>query len=84
MNITMLRLKPVVKELRAIHDQLERIADCMEVELAQTGINMKVPKADASGSEPSVDYVDEEMEWAREEMAYLKRQDKLKDDEESG
>lgn len=82
MNITMLRIKPVVKELRGIRDQLERLADCWEMELAQAGINMRPPKVDVSGPPPSVDYVDEELMWAHETIDHLRRQDEEKENED--
>ena len=82
MNVNLIRLKPVVKELRAIGSQLSRLADCWETELSQLGINMRPPKADTSGAPPTVDYVDEEMDWAHETIDRLKREDELKDKED--
>jgi hypothetical protein len=82
MNISILRLKGVIRELQGIRSELGRLADCWEVELGQAGINMRPPKADTTGPEPTVAYVDEEMEWAHETIEHLKRQDELKSREE--
>lgn len=66
MNITLMRLKPIVKELRDIRFELARIADCMETDLADRGINIRPPKADTSGPEPTVSFTDEEHDYVRE------------------
>jgi hypothetical protein len=78
MNITLIKLRGVTVELRGIRTQLERIADCMEMELAQNGVNMRPPKADTSGPEPTITYVDEELDWARETVERYKREDAAK------
>lgn len=78
MNINLLRLKPVVKELQGIRVELSRLADCWELELAQQGLNIRPPKADTSGPEPSIEYTDESMDWARENIARLQREDAYK------
>ena len=75
MNINMIRMKGVVLELRGIRAQLERLADCWEMELSQSGIHMRPPKADLSGPEPTVTYVDEEMDAIRETIDRYKRED---------
>lgn len=75
MNIQMLRLKPIVRELRRISEQLERMADCWEIELSRSGYNVRPPVADTSGPEPTVSYVDEEEDWAREQVDYIRRQE---------
>lgn len=77
MNITLIKLKGVVIALNAICTQLTRLADCWEVELAQTGVHMKPPKADTSGPEPTVQYTEEDMDWARENIERLKQEDRL-------
>lgn len=82
MNIALMRLKPVVRELRGIRSELARLAECWEVELAQQGINIRPPKADTSGPEPTVDYTDEEMGWAEEHIERLRRIDAMKQREE--
>lgn len=86
MNITMMRLKPVEKELAGIRAVLERIADCMEIELARDGYNVRPPKADVSGPEPTVAYTDEEVDWAKEQFEFLRREDEqlAQEEEESG
>lgn len=82
MNINLMRLRPVVKELRAIRDQLERLADCWEVELAEKGYNMRPPKTESSDPEPTVEYIDEEMDWARETLDRIKREEEQLDGKE--
>jgi len=64
----MMRLKGVIRELRSISVQLERLADCWELELAHQGISVRPPKADTSGPPPTIDYVDDELEYVREQM----------------
>ena len=66
MNINLIRLKPVIKELRAINTTLSRLADCWETELAQSGIYMRPTAPDPSKLEPTVSYVDEEEDYVRE------------------
>lgn len=83
MNIGLVRLKGVILELRGIRHQLERLADCWEMELAQSGVHMRPPKADVSGPDPTVSYVDEEMDFVRESVDRYKREDKMLDQEES-
>jgi hypothetical protein len=83
MNIQWIRMKGVVRELHGIRTQLERIADCMEMELAQNGVNMRPPKADTSGEAPTITYVDEEMEAVREMVDRYKREDAIKAEEEA-
>lgn len=82
MNITFLKLKGVVTELRGIRFAVERLADCWEMELAQNGIHIRPPKADTSGPEPTVSYVDEEMDYAREMIDRLRREDEFRDRED--
>jgi hypothetical protein len=60
MNISMVRLKGVTRELARIASACERLADCWERELAEQGLNMRPPRADTSGPEPELTYVDEE------------------------
>ena len=58
----------------------------MEIELARDGYNVRPPKADTSGPEPTVAYTDEEMDWAKEKYEYLRREDErlAREEEESG
>jgi hypothetical protein len=72
MNVTWLRLKPVIAELRAIRNELARLADCWEQELADKGIYPQNPKTDTSGAEPTVQYVDETEDWIQEQMEAMK------------
>lgn len=60
MNITLVKLRGVVKELARVASACERLAACWEAELAEQGINMRPPRADTSGPEPELTYVDEE------------------------
>jgi len=80
MNINLLRLKPVVKELRGIRDQLERLADCWEMELASQGYRVRAPES--TDGDPTVSHVDEELDWAHEAIERLKREDLLKDEDD--
>ena len=74
MNIHLMRLKSVVRELRGIREELARLGDCWEQELSQQGIRMRPPVVDTSGPEPSMSYVDEEQDWLRENMARYRRE----------
>ena len=60
MNIGLIRLKGVVRELSRVALACERIAACWEAELAEQGLHIRPPKADVSGPEPELTYVDEE------------------------
>ena len=83
MNVTFIRLKSVISELRGIRKELERLADCWEAELSEVHrINMRPPKADTSGPEPTVVYTDEEEGWARESIERLKRDDEFRQRED--
>ena len=77
MNITLVKLKGVVKELSRVASACERLAECWELELAQQGYNMRPPKADVSGPEPELTYVDEEADALAEieERLGLKRKE---------
>lgn len=72
MNINLIRLKGLALEMRRIRETLERIADCMEMEMSQQGYNMRPPKVDTSGPDPTMDYTDEERDFIREEVARFK------------
>lgn len=71
MNVNFLWSKGIVRELRLIRQELSRMADCWERELADQGTFMRPPKADKSGPEPDLMYTDESMDALREfeEMA---------------
>lgn len=66
MQINLIKLKGIVVELKGIRHELSRLADCWEMELAQQGVNIRPPKADMSGPDPTIGYTDEEEDWARE------------------
>lgn len=76
MNIGLIQLKGVVKELAGIRRELTRIADCLEYDLADKGIRLKQSDAPADSS---VEYVDEELDWGRENIpnfdALISKQD---------
>ena len=60
MNVTFLRVKGIVRELARVANACERLAACWEAELAEQGLHIRPPKADMSGPEPELTYVDEE------------------------
>lgn len=60
MNVSFVKLKGVVRSLDRIASACERLAECWEAELAERGHYMSPPKADTSGPEPELTYVDEE------------------------
>lgn len=68
MAINFVQLKGVVRELKAVQLQLKRIADLMEADLALKGYNVTPPKADMTGDEPTLVYVEEDIDWARENI----------------
>lgn len=60
MNITVSRMRPTVNTLRGIREQLERIADSMEMYLSYVhNVNVRPPHADTSGPAPQAIYTDE-------------------------
>lgn len=68
MNISFVQLKGVVRELSAICRQLERIGDCLEHDLADKGIRVRSKDEPVTNESSSLDYVDEEADWARENI----------------
>jgi hypothetical protein len=83
MNISLIRLKPIARELVEIRKVLERIADCMEFDMAEKGLNVRPPKADTSGKEPTISYTDEEIGYIEERVEFLRReQQREMEDEE--
>jgi hypothetical protein len=66
MNVNLMRLKPVIRELRAIRLELQRMNDIKELELAYTGIHIRPPVADTSGADPVTLYTDEERDYFTE------------------
>ena len=77
MNLNLIRLKGVVRELSRIASACERLAACWEAELAEQGLHICPPKADVSGPEPELTYVDEEADALAEieERLGLKRKE---------
>ena len=80
MNITFVKLKGVIEELRGIRQELARIGDCMEYDLADKGIRLRAKSDPAPTEQDSFEYVDEEIDWARENIpnfdALMKQQPK--------
>ena len=68
MNVNIIRLGPVQRELAGIRKALERMAAAKEMEMAHQGLHMQPPKADTSGADPDVVYPDLELEALREEL----------------
>lgn len=73
MNVNWIQLKGLLKVLGRIETQLTRIADCLELDLASTGVHVRPPVADTRGPEPTMGYVDEEMDWARENIPQFEK-----------
>lgn len=77
MNVTMMRLRPVVKELRDIRYVLDRIAACMEADMAQREINVRV---EPTTLEPTIGYTDEEMGYLEEKVEFFRREQQRADE----
>jgi hypothetical protein len=73
MNINLIQLKGIAKELKGIRLAVERLADCWEAELEIAG--HRPLKVDTSGPEPTVAFVDEESDWIRENVDRYRRED---------
>lgn len=82
MTLTWVKLKGVVQSLNRIASACERLASCWEAELAEQGLNMRPPKADLSGPEPELTYVDEEADALAEIEAKLRGR-KAEDEDEA-
>lgn len=72
MNITLIKLKGVVRELHLLRLAVERIADCQEMQLIEQGYTVRPT---VSKLADSMAYVDEEMDWARENLKGIKEGD---------
>ena len=72
MNISLLRIKPLIRELIGCRRALERIADCYELELAQQQLYTREPAVTVDEKNSTLSYVDEEMD-AAQEMLDLER-----------
>lgn len=68
MQVNLIRLKGVERQLASIEAQLARIADCLEADLGEKGVFLKAPKADLAGEAPGISFTDEEVDWARENV----------------
>jgi len=86
MNINLIRFKPVIKELGGIRSALERIADCMEIDLAERGYNIRPSRPDPSKEDPTVDYTDEAQDFIRETDEFIRHEEarKAKEEEDNG
>jgi hypothetical protein len=75
----------VVRELKTISALLERIAFCMESDLSARGYNITIKPPVVSEPE-SIGYVDEEEDYAREQIAAYRRLEEreAREAEESG
>lgn len=73
MNVNFMRLRPLVRELRGIQNELKRANDIREAELAYGGIHIRPPVADMTGDEPETTYVNEEQDAIREIQEQLGR-----------
>jgi len=72
MNIALMRIKPLIGELKSIRRALERIADCYEAELAERQLYIREPVTVPDEKNTTLSYVDEEMD-AAQEMLDLER-----------
>lgn len=66
MNIGLFRLRPLLRELKGIRGELQRMNDIRETELAYQGLHIKPPIADTRGPEPETLYTDEAADAIRE------------------
>ena len=79
MTLTFVHLKTVVRELSGIRTELKRLGDLMEADLAMKGFHYMpggAGGADVSQGQPAtpqVAYVDEELDWARENIPEFDR-----------
>ena len=73
MNITLVKLRGVVRELSGIRKELSRLVACWERELQLKGVLMQPIARDESEEENSIEYTDEELDWARD----MVEQDKI-------
>lgn len=84
MNIAWVKLKGVVRELSRVANACERLASCWEAELAEQGLHIRPPKADVSGPEPELTYVDEEADALaeiEERLGMRKKEPEFEEDE---
>lgn len=81
MNIALMRLRPLIRELKGIRTALERIAECYEEDLSLKGVQMKPYVTSKNEPEPTLEYEEEDLTWARENIEFLKRRDKLEQEE---
>jgi len=66
MNISLLRIKPLIRELVGCRRALERIADCYEAELAERQVYIREPITVPDEKNTTLAYTDEELDAAQE------------------
>jgi len=64
--VTIARMRPVSRELHECGVQLARIADCLELWLAENGIRAQKRAPDTSGDEPEAFYTNDLQDALRE------------------
>jgi hypothetical protein len=75
--------KGIIGALLTIARELKRIADCMELELAEDkNLFITPPVADVSGEAPEIVYVDEEDDYIHELEAQLGARTLAEEEEE--
>lgn len=85
MDINLIRLKPVVRELRSIANVLTRIAEALEADLMDRQIQVpsKINNNPNSSEKPAYFVTNEEEDYIREmEEALERQQGKSKDPED--
>ncbi len=60
MNLNVVRLGPLTREVAGLRKAVERLAEAFELQLSYEGLHVTPPKADTSGAEPETLYSDEE------------------------
>lgn len=86
MNINLIRLRPVIREIAGIRRELERMNDMRELELANNGLHVRPHTADTRGAPPETMYTDEEQDAIREAaelFGKIARQDERDDDHDN-
>jgi len=80
MNISFLRLRPLLKALQGIQYELKRANDIRELELAHVhDLHVRPPAADTSGAGPESLYTNEEADFFREMAEELGKAAKKED-----
>lgn len=69
-----MKLAGVVRVLRGIRQELSRIADCLEADLKDRNIQVKLPQSDPN-EPPELFVTDEEADYVQELEEAIKRAD---------